>query len=152
MHRILVASDTRSVREELIAALGGTGTVVEEVASGDDALGAVHRDAPDILVVDLQITSMGGMAVCMDLRLDESVGAAAHVPVLMLLDRRADVFLARRSGAEGWVVKPLDPIRLRRAARALLGGGTFHDDSYMPVPAFSSFPSGSPSSGSPSPD
>ena len=33
----------------------------------------------------------------------------------MLLDRRPDVFLARRSGAEGWMVKPLDPLRLRRA-------------------------------------
>ena len=38
----------------------------------------------------------------------------------MLLDRRPDVFLARRSGAEGWLVKPLDPIRLRRATAALL--------------------------------
>ena len=33
----------------------------------------------------------------------------------MLLDRRADVYLARRSGAEGWLIKPLDPLRLKRA-------------------------------------
>ncbi len=39
--------------------------------------------------------------------------------VLMLLDRRADVFLARRSGAEGFLVKPLDPQRVRAAVRAL---------------------------------
>ena len=52
----------------------------------------------------------------------------------MLLDRRPDVFLARRSGAEGWLVKPLDPLRLRRAAAALLDGGTYVDDSYQPVP------------------
>ena len=52
----------------------------------------------------------------------------------MLLDRRADVFLARRSGAEGWLLKPLDPIRLRRAVAALLAGGTYHDDSYLPSP------------------
>jgi hypothetical protein len=44
------------------------------------------------------------------------------------------VFLARRSGAEGWLVKPLDPIRLRRATAALLDGGTYEDDSYQPVP------------------
>jgi hypothetical protein len=42
----------------------------------------------------------------------------------MLLDRFADLHLARRSGAEGWLVKPLDSLRLRRAADALLGGGT----------------------------
>ena len=52
----------------------------------------------------------------------------------MLLDRRADVFLARRSGAEGWLVKPLDPMRLRKAIRALLAGETYHDQSYKPAP------------------
>jgi hypothetical protein len=52
----------------------------------------------------------------------------------MLLDRRADVFLARRSKAEGWLLKPLDPIRLRRAAQTLLGGGTYFDTSYIPEP------------------
>jgi DNA-binding NarL/FixJ family response regulator len=52
----------------------------------------------------------------------------------MILDRRPDVFLARRSGAEGWLVKPLDPIRLRKAVTALLNEGTFFDDSYAPVP------------------
>ena len=52
----------------------------------------------------------------------------------MLLDRRPDVFLARRSGAEGWLVKPLDPLRLRRAVASLLRDGTYTDDSYLPVP------------------
>jgi len=60
--------------------------------------------------------------------------ALDHVAVLMLLDRRPDVFLARRSGAEGWLVKPLDPLRLRRAVTSLLDDGTYTDDSYIPVP------------------
>ena len=94
---------------------------------------AVHERAPEIAVVDLQIGNMGGMAVCLDLRLEESGGRVPHVPVLMLLDRRADVFLARRSAAEGWLVKPLDPIRLRRAIDAVLAGGEYHDNSYLPV-------------------
>jgi hypothetical protein len=42
--------------------------------------------------------------------------------------------LARRSGAEGWLVKPLDPLRLRQATAALLAGGTYADASYEPVP------------------
>ena len=75
----------------------------------------VAESLPDLVVVDLQMGNMGGMAVCLELRLEASYGKLDHVPVLMLLDRRPDVFLARRSGAEGWVVKPLDPIRLRRA-------------------------------------
>ena len=43
------------------------------------------------------------------------------------------MFLARRSGAEGWVVKPLDPLRLERAISSLLAGGRYEDDSYVPV-------------------
>jgi len=40
----------------------------------------------------------------------------------------------RRSDAEGWLVKPLDPIRLRKAMVALLEGGTYEDDAYRPQP------------------
>jgi hypothetical protein len=43
-----------------------------------------------------------------------------HVNVLMLLDRRADVHLARRSAAEGWLIKPLDPLSIKRAATQIL--------------------------------
>ena len=42
-----------------------------------------------------------------------------------LLDRTADVFMARRSEAEAFLLKPLDAFRLRRASEALLAGGTF---------------------------
>jgi DNA-binding response OmpR family regulator len=93
----------------------------------------VAGEMPDLIVVDLQMGNMGGMAVCLELRLEASYDNLGPVPVLMLLDRRPDVFLARRSGAEGWVVKPLDPIRLRRAMTALLDGGTYYDESYQPL-------------------
>ena len=89
----------------------------------------------DIAVLDLQIGSMGGMAVTMSLRLDESSGLLPHVPVLMLLDRVADVHLAKRSGADGWLVKPLDPLRIRRAVRAVTGGGTFREGLVVEPPS-----------------
>jgi DNA-binding response OmpR family regulator len=134
VHRILVASDAPSVQREVAAVTEGPDIEVRLVSSGPAVLTAVGEETPDLLVVDLQMGNMGGMAVTLELRLEESYGAADHVPVLMLLDRRPDVFLARRSGAEGWLVKPLDPLRLRRAVRTLLDGGTFADDAYVPVP------------------
>jgi len=130
---IVVASDAPSVRAEVTAVVGEADTEVIEVHRGHEVTPVVAEHAPDLVVVDLQMGSMGGMAICLDLRLEESYGNLPHVPVLMLLDRRPDVFLARRSGAEGWVVKPLDPIRLRRATAALLGGGTYFDESFQPV-------------------
>jgi CheY-like chemotaxis protein len=131
---IVVASDAPSVRRAIIAVLETPDTDIWEVASGPETLAAVAEDPPDLVIVDLQMGSMGGMAVCLELRLEESYGNLPHVPVLMLLDRRPDVFLAKRSGAEGWLVKPLDPLRLRHATRTLLEGGTYFDDSYQPVP------------------
>ncbi|MHB8330429.1 MAG: response regulator [Acidimicrobiales bacterium] len=140
MRTIVVASDAPSVRAEVIAVVGEPGTAVVEVRSGHGVAPAVAEHVPDLVVVDLQMGSMGGMAVCLELRLEESYGNLPHVPVLMLLDRRPDVFLAKRAGAEGWIVKPLDPIRLRRATAALTAGETFHDDTSQPVPVLVALP------------
>ncbi|HXQ19935.1 MAG TPA: response regulator [Acidimicrobiales bacterium] len=134
MPAIVVASDAPSVRRAIVAVLETPDTDIWEVASGPETLAAVAEEPPDLVIVDLQMGSMGGMAVCLELHLEESYGNLPHIPVLMLLDRRPDVFLARRSGAEGWLVKPLDPLRLRRATTALVAGGTYFDDSYQPVP------------------
>jgi DNA-binding response OmpR family regulator len=131
---VLVASDAPSLRREIAAAIEGPGVEVLEAPSGRHVAQIVRDDPPDLVVVDMQMGSMGGMAVCLELRLEESYLDVPHVPVLMLLDRRPDVFLARRSEAEGWLVKPLDPLRVRRATRRLLDGGTYHDESYAPVP------------------
>jgi DNA-binding response OmpR family regulator len=130
---ILVASDAPTVRAEIAAVASTPEITVEEARSGPEVMETVAASLPDLVVVDLQMGNMGGMAVCLELRLEESYGKLDHVPVLMLLDRRPDVFLARRSGAEGWIVKPLDPIRIRRAIRALLDGGTYEDESYRPL-------------------
>jgi DNA-binding NarL/FixJ family response regulator len=55
--------------------------------------------------------------------------------MIMLLDRRADVFLARRSGADGWLVKPLDPLRIQRAVAAVASGGTYVEGVSVPTSA-----------------
>src|SRR5439155_12820755 len=128
-----IATDATWMRETVESVVSGPDVTIRHITTGSAVRTAVHERPPDIAVVDLQIGNMGGMAVCLDLRLEESGGRIPHVPVLMLLDRRADVFLARRSAAEGWLVKPLDPIRLRRAIDAVLAGGEYHDSSYLPV-------------------
>jgi DNA-binding response OmpR family regulator len=132
---ILVASDSAALREDVRSVLSGGDSVVTEVESGGAVAPAILANPPDLVILDLQIGSMGGMATCLDLRLEESADRLPHVSVLMLLDRRADVFLARRAAADGWVIKPLDPLRLRRAVNELLAGRSFHDPSYLPAHA-----------------
>lgn len=135
MPRILIATDSERVLQQVTEALGGDGTSFTICASGKDVVGAVKDRTPDIAVLDLQIGTMGGMAVTMDLRLEESGGRLPHVPAIMLLDRRADVHLARRSGADGWLVKPLDALRLRRAVRAVLAGEAYTEGTETPAGA-----------------
>jgi DNA-binding response OmpR family regulator len=122
---ILLATDADWIVDDVTAALGGPDTSFTVCREGRVVSDVVAQRVPDLAIFDLQVGSMGGMAVTMALRLDESSGALPHVRVLMLLDRVADVHLARRSGAEGWMIKPLDPLRLRRAARAVADGGSY---------------------------
>jgi CheY-like chemotaxis protein len=131
---ILVASDAPTLRREVEAVISGPDVTVHSVTSGPEVIAFVTEEEPDLVIVDMQMGNMGGMAVTIELRLQESYDALDHIAVLMLLDRRPDVFLARRSGAEGWLVKPLDPLRLRRAVQALLDDGTYADTSFAPVP------------------
>ena len=124
---VVVATDSDAVYDEIAAALDGPETTFRRVRRGYDVLPEVLERAPDLAVLDLSIGNMGGMATAMNLRLEAGAGRIEPVPVLMLLDRQADVFLARQSAAEGWIVKPLDPIRVRRAAVAVMSGSRYEE-------------------------
>jgi DNA-binding response OmpR family regulator len=139
---VLVVTDATWVLDDVEAAVGGPETTLRSVRAGVDLLPAVRTALPDLVVLDLQIGNMGGMAACLNLRLEEGAGRLGNVPVLMLLDRRPDVFLARRAEADGWLLKPLDAIRIRKAVDALLGGGRYEDPTDEPRSTGSSVPVG----------
>jgi DNA-binding response OmpR family regulator len=122
MTEVLIATDADAVFAEVEAALVDEQTTVQRVRAGQAVAGAVAGSDPALVVLDLQIGNMGGIATCIHLRHEAGEGRLPDVPVLMLLDRQADVFLARRSGADGWLVKPLDAFSLRNAATAILEG------------------------------
>jgi DNA-binding response OmpR family regulator len=122
--KILVAADARWVRDQVRAALVSPGQEVIEVVRGQDVRGAVAEHHPDLVMLDLQIGNMGGIAVAIDLRLEESGGRLPHVLILLLLDREADRFLAKRAAADAELVKPLDAGTLRRTMKRLLGADT----------------------------
>ena len=132
--RILIAADAPWIVDDVTAAVSGPDTEVVPLDNGAAVLPWLAADDCDLVILDMQVGNMGGVAVCQEMRLEEEAGRMYRVPALILLDRRADVFLARRVDAEGWLVKPLDPIRLRRAIAALLDGGTYYDGSFAPSP------------------
>ena len=128
MTTVLLASDADWLIEEVRSALSDPGTEVTVVRAGADVRNAVSSQSPELVILDLQIGNMGGMATCMDLQLEIGAGRIADVPILMLLDRSADVYLARQAGAQGWLVKHLDSFRLKVASVKLLAGEDMRDE------------------------
>jgi len=120
MTTILVAAEAKWVRDQVRSAFVGPGQQVVEVTRGQDVRNAVDANQPDLVVLDLQIGNMGGVAVAIDLRLEESGGRLPHSRILLLLDRRDDAFIARRADVDLTLVKPVDAGVLRRAAAPLL--------------------------------
>ena len=117
---ILVAADAQWVRDQVRSAFVGPGQEVVEVARGQDVRDTFARIDPDLVVLDLQIGNMGGVAVAIDLRLEESGGRLPRARILLLLDRRDDALIARRADVDLTLVKPVDAGILRRAAAPLL--------------------------------
>lgn len=128
MTTVLLASDADWLIEEVRSALSDPGTHVNVVRAGAEVRDSVSNENPDLVILDLQIGNMGGMATCMDLQLEIGAGRISHVPVLMLLDREADLYLAQQAGAQGWLVKPLDSFRLKMTSVKLLSGEDMRDD------------------------
>ena len=120
MTTILVAADAKWVRDQVRSAFVGPGQEVVEVTRGQDVRDTFARIEPDLVVLDLQIGNMGGIAVAIDLRLEESGGRLPRARILLLLDRRDDAFIARRADVDLTLVKPVDAGVLRRAAAPLL--------------------------------
>ena len=119
MSTILVAADAKWVRDLVKMACLAPGQRVVEVTRGQDVRDAVREQEPDVTVLDMQIGNMGGIAVSIDLRLEASAGRVPDVAILLLLDREADRFLAKRGDADAELVKPVDPATLRRTIERL---------------------------------
>jgi DNA-binding response OmpR family regulator len=117
---IVVAADAKWVRDLVKSACTGRGQQVIEVRRGQDVRTVVGKEHPDLVVLDLQIGNMGGIAVAIDLRLESAAGRIPDTSILLLLDREADRFLAKRADADAELVKPVDPGTLRRTVQELL--------------------------------
>ena len=128
MTTILVAAEAKWVRDQVRSAFVSPGQEVVEVTRGQDVRAKVAELKPDLVVLDLQIGNMGGVAVAIDLRLEESGGRLPHAQILLLLDRRDDVFIARRADVDHTLVKPVDAGVLRRAAAPLLAAAAADHD------------------------
>lgn len=121
MATVLVAADGAWIRNQVRTALTGPDLELIEVDRGQQVRDLVASREPELVILDLQIANMGGVAVAIDLHLEASADRLPDVPILLLLDREHDRFLAKRAAADAELVKPIDPGTLRRTVKRLLG-------------------------------
>jgi two-component system response regulator MprA len=114
---ILVVDDDAPIRRMLDRTLAAEGYAVEAAADGGEALAAVERSVPDLIVLDVAMPGLDGLAVCRRLR---AKGHATPVLLLTARDDVADRVAGLDAGADDYLVKPFATDELLARIRALL--------------------------------
>lgn len=127
--RIVLADDHTVLRVGLRAWLeeqGGQFQVVGEAADGEQAIALVEQLHPQLLILDLSMTGLGGLETTLELR-----HRGNRVPILVLTQYSEPAVLRRvlEAGVNGYVLKSARGDDLLSAVRAVAGGGTWLDPS-----------------------
>lgn len=111
MSSILTVDDSPSMRDMVRVALTQAGYQVTQATDGQEALEIARRASFDLVLSDVSMPHMDGIALVRALR---SESAYRHTPILLLttestVERKRE---GKDAGATGWIVKPFDPERL----------------------------------------
>ena len=119
MPRVLVVEDDAHIRDLIVLHLGLEGLEAEPVGDGQAALVRANATAFDLIILDLMLPGVDGIAVCRAVRRE---GPNQDVPILMLTARReeSDKVLGLESGADDYLAKPFGMRELVARVRALL--------------------------------
>ncbi len=114
--KILVADDDRDLRDLVGFTLTQAGYLVIKAPDGSAALRAVADEAPDLVILDINMPGASGFQVC------ESIRRNSRVPIMMLTVRgeEEDLVRALDLGADDYLTKPFSPRTLLARAKALL--------------------------------
>jgi DNA-binding NarL/FixJ family response regulator len=122
MIRVLLVDDQRLVRAGFRSILDGEDdlSVVAEAADGREALQAAHDHHPDVVLMDIRMPVLDGLAATRHLLADP--GVRTKVVILTTFDLDEDVYGALRAGASGFLVKDTEPEELIHAVRVVARG------------------------------
>jgi DNA-binding response OmpR family regulator len=116
--RALVVEDDPDIVELLVHYLSADGWTVDALADGRRALERARAAGYQLVILDLQLPGMDGLALCAELRREP---ATRDLPIVMLTARgdEADRIVGLEMGADDYVVKPFSPKELVARVRAL---------------------------------
>jgi DNA-binding response OmpR family regulator len=122
-HHILIVEDEQDIASLIKHTLERSGDAdAQIVASGDAALTAVNKRAPDLIILDLNLPVISGLEVC---RIIRSRADVPNVPIIMLTARTTedDLVSGFEHGADDYVTKPFSLRELSARVRAALRRG-----------------------------
>lgn len=128
--RIVLVDDQELVRAglALLAARDGDIEIVGEAGDGLEGLAVVRRARPDVVLMDLRMPLVDGIAATEQISRDRELGDV-RVLVLTTFDAEEDVLAAVRAGASGYLLKDVDGPGLRQAIRDVASGDSIADPS-----------------------
>lgn len=123
MIRVCLVEDQTIVRQGLRTLLGLNPdiTIVAEASDGEEAVEAIERETPDVVLLDLRMPRLDGLGVLQRLR---ERGTSRPTLILTTFDDDTMLFEAVRAGAKGWLLKDVSLERLTDAIRTVAAGGT----------------------------
>ena len=114
--RILVIDDEPQIRRLMRTTLIGAGYEVEDARTGEEGLEKMSRFRPDLVLLDINMPGMGGLAACKMIRADKNVA----IIMLTVRDSEEDKVAALDAGADDFVTKPFSTPELLARIRAAL--------------------------------
>jgi Response regulators consisting of a CheY-like receiver domain and a winged-helix DNA-binding domain len=114
--RILIVDDEPQIRRIMRTTLIGEGYEIDDAKSGEEALEKVREFRPDLVLLDMNMPGMGGLAACRAIRSDTSIG----VIMLTVRNSEADKVSALDAGADDYITKPFNTPELLARIRAAL--------------------------------
>lgn len=120
MSKVLVVDDSVSMRQMVVFTLTSAGYQVTEMGDGKQALDAAQKAQFDVVVSDVNMPVMDGIALVKNLR---ALPNYKFTPILMLTtesggDKKNE---GKAAGATGWIVKPFNPEQLLTTIKKVLG-------------------------------
>jgi DNA-binding NarL/FixJ family response regulator len=120
---VVVADDQALVRSGLRALLANSDDfeVVGEAVNGRDAVAVVTRTRPDVVLMDIRMPGVDGIAATRKITTDSRLSGVAII-MLTTFDDDDQIFAAIRAGASGYLLKDAEPDDLREAIRVVAAG------------------------------
>ena len=116
---VLIADDNKEIRLYLRALMESLGCRVSEAQDGQQAIEIVSRECPDLILLDLNMPKVDGLAAAETIRKIE--GQCEHVPIIALTahDTYGMKDAALAVGCSDYIRKPIDETEFERALRRI---------------------------------